>query len=109
MNPFFRIAIIFCVIAGGVLYFFYSSDQMEKKFLQIKKGDDISKVIELFGEPNKVTECNTRLAWGGEYLGEDKEMRCKKRYWYGSTEIEKWSFGFDENDKAISKYHHVSM
>lgn len=84
------------------------SDRRNTAIYQVQKGDSKSSVLKLLGDPDKTSSCSKNLWWEEEYVGEDVESVCVQTFWYGSLAFDRWSIGFDENDKVISKYHHVS-
>jgi hypothetical protein len=91
-----------------IIFLFGCSEKLKQSYTEIDRGFNEAQVIALMGKPHKISDCNKTLWWDLEFIGEDINHICKKTYWYGATEIEQWSIGFNIQGSVVSKYHHVS-
>jgi hypothetical protein len=91
----------------------YKTHVYQRDYLKVECKDSESKVINLLGSPSEVTSGGKYISWDYDttiYLDTSKVL--KKEFWYYSPvpyiSPEKWSIGFDNENKVISKYHYVS-
>jgi len=96
---FVGVVIAFCINS-------YFDARAGEKFYSVKINDSEASVLALLGEPDTVKSCGDNLWWDLEFSGKNTgECVTEVRYEYF---ISAWSFGYNAENKVISKYHYVS-
>lgn len=93
-------------------YCLWQVNNYNQNHSKINTGDSTDAVLKLLGQPKEIKGCSENIAWGSELSIKKNNGECVKEYWYYSPipilAPEMWTVGFDQQNKAISKYRYAS-
>ena len=80
----------------------------ESAYAVLIPGTQKAMVLKQFGRPKEIRPCTLKPSWDAEPL-EKQFTGCTEEYWYFSRiSPEQWIIGFNEDGRAVTKYHFVS-
>ena len=101
-------AAIFAVsISTWLTYRWYA--KFDREYARLVPGTAKAEVLQRFGKPDLITNCNGySLAWDEKPL-DDKTVRCVEEFvYFRRMGIGAWDIGFDTNGRAVTKGYESS-
>lgn len=88
------------------------TEDCNNAFLRVQRGDSPARVIELCGQPARVTMgLETNMPWEDSREIDWTNGPCVQEFHYYppfSIVGESWEIGFNDQSNAVSKYHFLS-
>ncbi len=86
----------------------YDYTRYEKAYARLTPGTSKVEVLRLFGRPGYTTKCSEENMWDETAL-DGKSAKCVEEFHYFShVRVGEYVVGFDENDRAVTKYYESS-
>lgn len=79
----------------------------DRAFLQVTRGMDESRVLEVMGQPDSIDLSADQAFWDDEPLLDPAAREVRRQYWYKVSTFFlpiSWTVGFDKDGKVISKH-----
>lgn len=110
---FWKVSCILLVLFFPILFVaiqIFMSAQCQEAYDSIQRGDTEQQVIAVMGKPWKIEfGVGQSLVWDTEPTLINPVVTCTKIYWYGIYILaQQWTIGFDQNGRALTKYHYSS-
>jgi hypothetical protein len=106
------LAVIFVSLIFWLGWVWHRTEDMQRIFERIQRGDSQARVVELFGPPRFITsELQTNINWDEEWVDKTNGVRCIQQFHYCPPFTicgEGWVVGFDNRSNAVTKYHLLS-
>jgi hypothetical protein len=103
-------ALLFAVI--WICWVLHRTEDCQLAYLRVQRGDSPARVIELCGQPARVsTGLETNLWWEDSKQVYQTNGACVQEFhYYPPFSIcgESWEVGFDDRSNVVSKYHFIS-
>jgi hypothetical protein len=80
-----------------------------RPYERVARGDSESRVLSLFGKPDRVTGPPENVAWDSDLSLHANQGECVRVFWYiPPIALEQYTVGFDAGGRVVSKYRYSS-